>query len=71
MLFTKKNLKQALDWRLVVLKKSYRVIKFNQKAWLNPYFDMNIDLGKTIKNYFEKELFKLINNLVFRKTMEI
>ena len=33
-------LKQALNNGLI-LKKVHRVIKFNQKAWLEPYIDMN------------------------------
>ena len=59
------NLKQALNHKLV-LKKVHRIIKFNQKAWSNPYIDMNTDLRKKNKKYF----FKLINNAVFGKTME-
>ena len=43
-----RNLKQALDNRLV-LKKVHKVIKFNQNAWLKPYIDMNIDLKKSRK----------------------
>ena len=40
-----KSLKQALNHRLV-LKKVRRIIKFNQKAWLKSYIDMNTDLLK-------------------------
>ena len=47
------NLKQALNQGLV-LKKVLTVVKFNQKAWLKTYIDMNTDLTKKAKNDFEK-----------------
>ena len=61
-----RNLKEALNHGLV-LKKVHRVIKFNQKALLKPYIDMNTKLRQKVKNNFEKNLLKLINNAVFWK----
>ena len=37
------NLKQALNLGLI-FKKVHKMIKFNQKAWLKPYINMNTKL---------------------------
>ena len=60
-----RNLKQGLKYGSV-LKKVHRVIKFNQKAWLESYIDMNTKLRK-MQKYFEKDFFKLMNDAVIRK----
>ena len=64
-----KSLKQGL-YHGLKLKRVHRIIEFSQKAWLKPYIDMNTELRKLAKDDFEKDLFKLMNNAVFGKTME-
>ena len=51
-------------------KNVHRLIKFNQKAWLEPYIDINTDLRKAAKNNFEQNLFKTMNNSFFVKYSE-
>ena len=62
-------LKQALNYESI-LQELPRVIQFNQEAWLKPYTDMNTKLRKELKIDFEKDFFKLMNNVAFGKTME-
>ena len=58
-------LKQILNHGLN-FKNVHRVIRFNQKAWLKLYIDMNTELRKNVKNEFEKDFFKLMNNSVWK-----
>ena len=69
MLYTKTSFLKALNHRLF-LEKVHKVIKFNQNAWPKSYIDMNTDLRKNAKNYFEKDFFNLMNNVVFEKPVE-
>ena len=62
-------LKHALNHGLK-LWKVHSAISFRQEAWLKPYIDKNTELRTSAKNDFEKYFFKLMNNVVFGKTME-
>ena len=63
------SLKQALN-RGLILNKVHKVIILNREAWLKPHIDMNTELRKQAKNDFKKDFYKLMNNVVFGKTME-
>ena len=54
---------------MLILKKVHKVIQFSQKAWIT-CIDMNTKLRTEAKINFEKDIFKLMNNSVFGKTME-
>ena len=52
------------------LKKVHRAISFSQKDFLRPFIEFNTEKRKQAKTEFEKDLFKLMNNSIFGKTME-
>ena len=64
-----RNLKQYLEEGMI-LKKVHRGIKFYQSKWMRPYIRKNTDLRKLATNAFGKDIFKLMNNSVFGKTIE-
>ena len=52
------------------LKKIHRALRFEQSPWMEPYIRMNTELRTKATTDFEKDLYKLMNNSVFGKTME-
>ena len=52
------------------LAKVHRALRFDKNPWMEPHIGMNTELRKKAASDFEKDLYKLMNNSVFGKTME-
>ena len=54
----------------VKITKVHKILTFNEKSFLKDYIDLNTNLRKEVINDLEKDLFKLMNNAIFGKSME-
>ena len=64
-----RNLKYYIIQGLIS-KKLHKMLEFKQSAWMKPYIDFNTQKRKEANNEADKNLFKLLNNAVYGKTME-
>ena len=51
------------------LTKIHRVLQFDESPRLAKYINFNTEKRKEAKNVFEKDYFKLMNSVVFRKNI--
>ena len=64
-----RNLQYYLSQGLL-LKKVHRILEFKQSDCMKTYIDCNTQKRKEATNEADKSLFKLLNNAIYKKTME-
>ena len=52
------------------LVKIHRILKFKQSNWLKSYADFNTEKRKESLDEFSKHLYNLLNNCIYRKSIE-
>lgn len=54
----------------LILRKVHRILKFRQSPWLKSYIELNTLERSRATNEFTRNLFKLMSNCIYGKTME-
>lgn len=54
----------------LLLRKVHRILRFRQSPWIKPYIDLNTNERIRAQNEFTRNLFKLMSNCIYGKTME-
>ena len=54
----------------IKITKVHKILIFEEKSFLKNYIDLNTNLRKQASDDLEKDLFKLMNNAIFGKSME-
>lgn len=62
-------LKYCLEKGMIITK-IHRILSFTQSKWMKPYIMYNTNMRAKATNNAEKDMFKLMNNSIFGKTME-
>jgi hypothetical protein len=62
-------LKQCLENGLV-LGKVHRLLQFEQESFIRPYIELNTKYRQAAQSDFERDFYKLLNNVIFGKSME-
>ena len=52
------------------LTKIHKTLKFKQSDWMKKYIDFNTKQRKNVGTELEKNIFELMNNYAYEKTLE-
>ena len=65
-----RNLQYYLS-QVWILKKVHKILEFKQSVWMKPYIDFNTERRKEATNEADKNLFKLLNNVVMVQPIHV